>query len=53
MQKTKINTTKIILNLIDDRIDLQNTIRQKDLSIFDLQQKLNKYEGELNNVRAI
>ena len=53
MQKTKINTTKIILNLIDDKIDLQDIIRQKDLYLLDLTQKLLEKEGELNNVRAI
>ena len=42
---------KIILNLIDDKLDLENITRQKDIVIYDLQKKLSIYEGGNYNVR--
>ena len=49
--KIKISTQDLILNLIHDKMDLIRLNNEKDRIIYNLTEKLNKYEGNVENAR--
>ena len=49
--KIKISTEDLILSLVHDKINLTKMNNEKDKIIYNLQKKLKKYEGDIENAR--
>ena len=49
--KIKISTEDLILSLVHEKISLMRMNNEKDKIICNLQRKLNKYEGKIENAR--
>lgn len=47
--KINISTKDLILSLLHDKMNLIKINDEKDELIYDLQNKLKKYEGDFNN----